>query len=74
MENLLYPQKVSKYYERDCQQYFILLFKSLLAALIVKNGHILARVYIIFPKKVLYQTLKAFNTKFGLQWKGRQSS
>ena len=65
------PSKSLKIYERDCQQYFILLFKSLLA---VKNGHILARVYIIFPKKVLYQTLKAFNTKFGLQWKDRQSS
>ena len=43
-------------------------FLSLLTALIVKNNHILAGIYFIFLKKVLYQTWKTFNTKVEPQW------
>ena len=39
-ENLLNHQKVSKYYEHDCPQNFLLLFMSLLTALIVEYSHI----------------------------------
>ena len=53
-ELLLNHQKVSKYYEHDCLQNFILLFMSLVIALIVKNSHILAGIYFIFD--VLDQT------------------
>ena len=45
----------------------------LLAALIVKNSHILAGIYYNFPN-VADQTWKVFNTKFGPQWKDRESS
>ena len=40
-ENLLNHQKVSKNYENDCLQIFLLLFMSLLTALIVKSSYIL---------------------------------
>ena len=47
----------------------------LLTALIVKNGQSLAGIYFIFFRKsILDQTWKAFNTKFGPQWKNRESS
>ena len=38
-ENLVKHQKVSKHYENDCVQNFLLLFISLLTALVVKNSH-----------------------------------
>ena len=63
-KNLLNHQKVSKYYEHDCLQNFVLLFMSLLTTFIVKNSHVLIGIYVIFLKKVLDQTWKAFNTKF----------
>ena len=50
------PNIVSKYYEHDSLQNFILLFMSLLTALIVKNSHMLAGIYYIFLKNVLDQT------------------
>ena len=43
--------KCPKYYEHNYLQNFLLLFMSLLTALIVKNSHILAGVYFIFVKK-----------------------
>ena len=43
--------KVSKYYENNCLQNFILLFMSLLAASIVENINFLAGIYFIFLKK-----------------------
>ena len=46
---------------------------SLLAALIVETSHILAEIYFIFLKNVLDQTCKAFNAKFGPQWKDQKS-
>ena len=36
-KKMLNYQKVSKYYEHDCLQNFLLLFTTLLTALIVKN-------------------------------------
>ena len=39
-ENLAKHQKVSKYYENDCLQNFLLLFMSLLTASFIKNSHI----------------------------------
>ena len=50
------PNIVSKYYEHDSLQNFILLFMSLLTALIVKTSHMLAGIYYIFLKNVLDQT------------------
>ena len=58
-KNLLNYQKVSKYYEHDCLQNFILLFMSLLTVLIVKNAHILAWSW-LFQKKCYRSNLKGF--------------
>ena len=55
-------------------KFFFLPFMSLLTGLIVKNSHILAGIYFAFLKNVLGQTWKASNTKFGPQWKDRDSS
>ena len=51
----------------------LLLFVSLLAALIIKNSPIFARVYFIFLKIVLKQTLKSFEPKTDLSEKGRKA-
>ena len=59
-ESLLNHQKVLKYYENDCLQKFILLFMSLLTALIVKNSLILAVIYFIFIKKHPRPNFKCF--------------
>ena len=67
-------QKVSKLYDHDCLQNFLLLFMSFLTAFIGKNSHISAGIYFIFLKNVLYQTLKSFSTKFGPQSKARKRS
>ena len=40
MENLVTYQKVSKYYENDCVQNFLLRFMSLLTAKFIKSIHI----------------------------------
>ena len=39
-ENLVKHQEVSKYYENNCLQNFLLLFLSLLTALIAKSRYI----------------------------------
>ena len=59
-KNLLNHQKVSKYHEHDCLQNFLLLFMYLLTALIVKNSHILAGIYVIFLRKRPRPSLKSF--------------
>ena len=59
-ENFLNHQKVSKYYEHDCLQNFILLSMSLLTALIVKNSHVSTEIYFIFPEKLPRPNLKGF--------------
>ena len=41
---------------------------SLLTALVVKNSHILAGIYLIILEDVLDKSWKAFNIKFGPQW------
>ena len=66
-ENLVKYQKVSKCYENDCVQNFLLLFLSLLTAPVAKNSQILAGIYFIFPKNVLKQIWESFNNKFGPQ-------
>ena len=55
-ENLVKHQKVSKYHDHDHLQNFILRFMSWLTAPIVKNSHILVRIYFIFIKKRSTQT------------------
>ena len=50
-KNLVKHQNVSKYYDMDCLQIFLLLLMSLLTIPIVKNSHILAGVYFIFLRK-----------------------
>ena len=73
-ENLVKPQQVSKYDEKDCLQIFLLLFMSLLPTKFVKNSHIWVKIYFIFLKNVLKQTRNSFNTKFQAQWKACSSS
>ena len=73
-ENLAKLQQVSKYYEKDCLQIFLLLFMSLLPTKFVKNSHIWGKIYLIFLKNVLKQTRNSFNTKFQAQWKACSSS
>ena len=53
-------KQVSKYYKHDCLQNFLLLFMSLLTALIVKNSHIFQGIYFIFLKKHTRSNLKCF--------------
>ena len=55
-EKLLNHQKVSNYHEHDCLQNFLLLFMSLLTALIFENSHISDGIYFVFLKAVLDQT------------------
>ena len=49
-------RKVSKYYETDCVENFLLPFMFLLIAKLVKNSHILTRIFFIFLENVLKQT------------------
>ena len=72
--NLVKHQKVSKNYENDCVQNFLLLFMSLLTPPIVKNSHIQTEIYFIFLQNVLKQTRKLFNNKFGPQSNHRKIS
>ena len=53
--------------KNDYLQNFLLLFISLLVAIFVKKSHIEDRIYFIFLKNVLRQTVNCFNTKFGPQ-------
>ena len=39
-ENLVKHQNVSKYYENDCVQNFLMLFMSLVTVPVVKNTHL----------------------------------
>ena len=73
-QNLVKHQQVSKYYEKDCLQIFLLLFMSLLPTKFVKNSHILGKILFIFLKSVLKQTRNSFNTKYQAQWKACSSS
>ena len=59
-KNLAKYQKVSKHYDPDCLQNFLLLFVSLLTAPIAKNIHILTGIYFIFLKKRPRPSLKVF--------------
>ena len=51
-ENFLKHQKVWKYYEHDSLQNFVLLFMSLLTALIVEKSKILSGIYFVILKKM----------------------
>ena len=51
-EKFAQPSKsVKMFCEHEILQNFLLLFMSLLTALIVKNSHILAGIYFLFLKK-----------------------
>ena len=67
-------REVSKYYENDYLQRFLLLFMSLLIAKLVKKSCISTRTHFIFRRNVLKQTWKFFSTKFGSLWIYRQNS
>ena len=73
-KNLVKLQQVSKYYEKDCLQVFLLLLMPLLKTKFVKNSHILGKICLIFLKNVLKQTRNSFNTKYQAQWKACSSS
>ena len=50
-------------------------FLCLLIGLIGENSHNLAEIYFIFLKKnILHKIWKAFNAKFGPQWKDWEST
>ena len=72
-ENLVNHLKVSKYYETDCPQIFLLLIMLLLTNKVVKSSHISTRIFFIFLNNVLKQTWNSFNTKFQPRWKDRES-
>ena len=74
MENLVNDLKVSKYYETDCLQKFLLLIMLLLTTKFVEGSHISTRTFFFFLKNVRKQTWISFNTKFQSQWKVRESS
>ena len=60
-ESLLNLQKLSKYYEHDSLQFFFFFaFMSLLTALTVKNGHILAGIYFILLEELFRPNSKVF--------------
>ena len=73
-ETVVKRQEVSKYYENDCLQNFLLRFMSLLKANFVKNIHIWARIYFLLAKSLLQQNRNSFNTIFQPQSKFRKSS
>ena len=64
MKKLPNHTKVSKYYEHDSLENFLLLFMSLLTLLIVKKVIFWLDFISFFWKSNLDQTLKAFNTEF----------
>ena len=75
MENLINNhQKVSQHYEHDNLQNFLLLLMSLLTALIVEQSYFHCNLLYLSKNKVLDQTWKAFNSKFGPHQKDREKS
>ena len=60
---ILINQKVSKYYDHDCVQNFILLFISWLKSPIAKSSHIFLTIYFIFQKKLPRSNLKVCQYK-----------
>ena len=73
-KNLVKHWKVSKYYETDYLENFLLLFMFLLTSKFVRNSHIEVRIFFIFLKNILKQTSNSFNTKFQPPWKDWKSS
>ena len=73
-ENLVKHREVSKYYETDCLQNFILLFMLLLTTKFVKTIIFRIEFCLSCEKNVLKQTWHSFNTKFQTQWKDREKS
>ena len=73
-KSLVKHQKVSKRYEKDCPQNFLLLFMFLLKRKFAKNCDIFARIHLNILKNVVTQIWKYFNTKIQLQWNDCKSS
>ena len=73
-KNLVKHWKVSKYYETNCLQNFLLLFMFLLTTKFVKNSDVPATILFLFIKIVLNQTWNCFIIKSQPQWKVRKSS
>ena len=73
-ESLVKHQKVSKCYENDCLQNFLLLFMFLLTAKFAENSHIFARIYLNSLTNVVTEIWNRFNTKIQLRWKDWKSS
>ena len=73
-KNLVKHPKISKYYENDCLQNFLLLFMFSLKGKFLKSSHILGRIYFTFPKIFLKQTWSSFNTNIQSQQKDPKSS
>ena len=67
-------QKILKFNAHRCLKNFLLLYLSLLTALIVKNTHFFPGLCFILLRNVLNQARKAFNTKFRPQGKDREGS
>ena len=72
--SLVKHQKLSKYYEKDCVENFLLLFKFLLTGEFVINSHIKARIYFVFLKIILTQTRNFINVDINISqsYQGRQ--
>ena len=72
-ENLVKQRKVSRYFEHDWMENFLLSFMFLFTTNLVKSNHSLARIFFIFPKNIQNQTSNGFNTKLRRHWKDRKS-
>ena len=73
-KNLVNHQRVSKYYEHNCLQNFLLLLCLYQQFLYLKTVIFYPEFPLSFWKNVLYQTRKAFNTKLGSHWKYQKSN
>ena len=74
-ENFVSHQNVSKDYGQDCLKFFFFAFYFLISSFnCLKHSSFLTEFYFILLENVIHQTSKAFNIKFGPQWKDRRSS
>ena len=71
-ENRVKHQDLSKYYDHECLKNFLLLFMSLITALLLKI-HTISQNLLNLSKNALDQTWKSFYTSFGAHWKVQKS-
>ena len=74
-KHLVNCQNISKYYDHDGLQNFLLLFMSVSTGQVVINSHILTWIsFVILKKHILDKTWNLFNTNVGPKWNDWKSS